>query len=371
MSKEIASTDLIIKLPAVMTAETFTNDEEFDRLYSQVKEAVAKHVPDTTTKGGRDAIASVAYKVARTKTALVAQGKKLTETWREQTKKVNAACNTIEERLDALKDDVRKPLTEWEVAEAARLDGHKARLENLTAMSKVGFGLPSTDLQRMYEEVKAIPLSKDAWDEFAGQAGVAHEMALDTLTRLYQTAVKQEQEAAELEQLRAEKAERDRQEAERLAAETAARAEAERIEHERLAEERRKEEIARAAAEAAERAEREAEAKIEAAKRAAADAEERHAAAIRAAEEARVRDVAAAKAKAERDAEAERKRIADAQAAEAAEQKRRDEDKAHRKAINQAIVTELVECAGITTDQAQKIVVHMVSGLVPNVTLKY
>lgn len=371
MSKEIASTDLIINLPAVMTAETFTNDEEFDKLYSQVKEAVAKHVPDTTTKGGRDAIASVAYKVARTKTALVSQGKKLTETWREQTKKVNAACNTIEERLDALKDEVRKPLTEWEVAEAARLDGHKARLENLTAMSKVGFGRPSSELRELLTEAEKITTGKESWDEFAPQAGVARADAIDTLNRLLATAEKQEREAAELEQLRAEKAERDRIEAERLAAETAARAEAERIECERLAEERRKEEIARAATEAAERAEREAEAKIEAAKRAAAEAEERHAAAIHAAEEARLRDVAAAKAKAERDAEAERKRIADAQAAEAAEQKRRDEDKAHRKAINQAIVAELVECAGITTDQAQKIVVHLFSGLVPNVTLKY
>lgn len=371
MSKEIAPTDLIINLPAVMTAETFTNDEEFDKLYSQVKDAVAKHVPDTTTKGGRDAIASVAYKVARTKTALVAHGKKLTETWRDQTKKVNAACNTIEERLDALKDEVRKPLTEWEVSEAARLDGHKARLENLLAYSKIGFGRPSSEIRELLSEAKKITTGKDVWDEFAPQAGVASADAIDTLNCLLATAEKQEREAAELEQLRAEKAGRDRLEAERLAAEAEASAEAERIERERLAEERRKEEIALAAAEAADRAEREAEAKIEAAKRAAAEAEERHAVAMRASEEARLRDVAAAKAQAEHDAEAERKRIADAQAVEAAEQKRRDDDKAHRKAINMAIVTELVECAGITTDQAQKIVVHMVIGLVPNVTLRY
>lgn len=107
MSTEV-STDLIIKLPAAMTAATFTDDAEFEKLYSQVKEAVDRHVPDLSTKGGRDAIASVAYKVARTKTALVAQGKKLTEGWRDQTKKVNAACNTIEERLDKLRDEDRK-----------------------------------------------------------------------------------------------------------------------------------------------------------------------------------------------------------------------------------------------------------------------
>lgn len=389
MSSEIASTDLIIKLPAVMTAETFTNDEEFEKLYSKVKEAVEKHVPDVSTKTGRDAIASVAYKVARTKTTLVAQGKKLTEAWRDQTKKVNAACNVIEERLDALKDEVRKPLTAWESAEKDRIAGHTERLEKLIEFSKVGFGRSSADLQAMHAEVSEITLGTDVWDEFAPQAAVAHEVALDTIDRLYRTALKQEQEAAELEQLRAEKAERDRLEAERLAAEQEAKAAADRAERERLAEENRKAELAAAAEEAARRVERESLERIEAAKREAAAAEERHAKAIRDAEEARqreaaeakrreieaeerrARDVAEAKAAAERAAAAERQKIADAQAAEAAEQKRRDADKAHRKAINTAIVRELVECSGISQEDAQKIVVHLVSGLVPNVTLKY
>jgi hypothetical protein len=389
MSKEIASTDLIIKLPAVMTAETFTNDEEFEKLYSKVKEAVDKHVPDVSTKTGRDAIASLAHKVARTKTTLIAQGKKLTESWRDQTKKVNAACNTIEERLDALKEDVRKPLTAWEEAEKDRVEGLTSRLEDLVSYSRVGFGRSTAELQAMAAELREIKLGKEFWDEYAPQAAVAHDVAVDTINRLYRTALKQEQEAAELEQLRAEKAERERHEAERLAAERAANEAAERAERERLAEEKRKADLAAAAEEAARRVEREAQEKIEAAKRAAAEAEERHAAAIREAEaarqreieearrreaeaeERRVREVAEAKAKAEREAAAERQRLADEKAAEEAEQRRRDADKAHRKSINTAIVKELIECSGISQAAAQKIVVHMVSGLVPNVTLKY
>lgn len=427
------STDLIIKLPTAMTADTFTNEEEFEKLYSKVKEAVDSHVPDLTTKTGREAIASVAYKVARTKTALVKQGKALTEEWRENTKKVNAACNTIEERLDKLKDDVRRPLTEWEDAEAARIQKHKDGLEALLAFSKIGYGQPSEKLREAIAEVENTAMGEEHWDEFAPQAGVAKIDALDTLKRLLVTAEKQEAEAAELEKLRAEKAERDRQDAERLAAEQAIanrreyakglithikqcalgmiggqtypygilfreleekividdacgdmgaeveearqealktlraaqeqdrkKAEAERLEQERLAEEQRKADIARAAAEAAEKAEREAAEKLAAAERAAKDAEERAA-----------RQIEEAKAEADRKAEVERKRIADEKAAAAEEQRRRDADKEHRKTVNGAIVAELVECSGITTDQAQKIVVHMVSGLVPNVTLKY
>lgn len=389
MSKEAVSTDLIIKLPAVPNVVAFTDPDEFEKLYSSILEKVKEHVPDTSTKTGRDAIASLAYKVARTKTTLDKQGKDLTEEWRTNTTKVNATRNIIKERLDALQESVRQPLTDWEVAEDNRVQVHKDRLEKLIAMSNVGFGRPSAELQSLYAEVEAVKLGKDTWEEFAPQAGVAHGVALDTLKRLYQTALKQEQEAIELEQLRAEKAERDRKETERLAAEALAREAEERAERERIAEEKRQAELIAAAEEAARRVEREAQEKIEAAKREAAEAEERHAKAIRDAEEARqreaeeakrraaeaeerrVRDLAEAKERADRAAAAKRQRLADIAAAEAAEQKARDDDKAPRKEVNTAIVKELIECSGISQAAAQKIVVHMVSGLVPNVTLKY
>jgi hypothetical protein len=179
------------------------------------------HVPDVSSKTGRDAIASLAYKVARTKTTLDNQGKALTEEWRTNTTKVNNTRNIIKERLEALQVTVRQPLTEWETAEEARVEGHKARLNDLVAMSKIGFGRPSAELRELLANAEATSASKEVWEEYAPQAGVAREDAIDTLKRLLATAEKQEREAAELEQLRAEKAERDRIEAERLAVERA------------------------------------------------------------------------------------------------------------------------------------------------------
>ena len=365
------STDLIINLPTAMTAESFTNDAEFEKLYAKVQEAVASHVPDLTTQKGRDEIASVAYKVAKTKTALIKQGKSLTESWRDQTKKVNAACNTIEERLDKLKEDVRRPLTEWETAEKTRVDNHKSALDHLISFSKVGFGRSSSELREFLSEVEAMQICELAWDEFTPQASVAKQNAIDTLNRLLVTAEKQEAEAAELEKLRAEKVERDRHDAKRLADEQAAKAEAERaeqerqaeadrIERDRLADEQRKADIASAAAEAEARAKQEAAEKLAAAEKATQDAKDEAA-----------RQIEEAKAEADRNAEAERQRIANEKAEADEEQRLRDADKEHRKTVNQSIVKELVECSGITADQAQKIVVQMVSGLVPNVTLKY
>lgn len=357
--EQVASTDLIISLPSVPSVATFTDEKEFDKLYEAILKKVDEHKPDVSTKKGRDEIASLAYKVAKTKVALDKQGLALTGEWRENTKKVNATRNKIEDRLVALQAKVRQPLTDWEKAEEARVAGHQSKLDFLLSLITTPLGLPSGELKGMIKTVEETVVD-DAWEEFQDRAALAKQDATTALTRLIETAEKQEADAAELAELRAAQAERDRIEADRLAAEEAARAEATRIEREKMAEQQRKDELARVEKAAAEKAAREAEERVAAAEREAAAAKARA-----------EREIAEAKAEAERKAESERQRVAAQKAAEEAEQRRRDADKAHRKQVNNKIVAELVECSGITTDQAQAIVGHLVRGLVPNVTLQY
>ena len=64
---------------------------------------------DPSTATGREEIRSVAYKITRTKTALDAEGKKLTEGWRDAT--ASGECRAQEEsadRLEALQEEIRK-----------------------------------------------------------------------------------------------------------------------------------------------------------------------------------------------------------------------------------------------------------------------
>lgn len=359
MTEAAVSTDLIVSLPAVPNVATFTDEAEFDKLYDAILKKIDEHKPDTTTKKGRDEIASLAFKVAKTKVALDKQGLALTGEWRENTKKVNATRTKIEERLDKLQKTVRQPLTDWETAENARIAKHQAALDALLDFIQTPLGLPSETLRVALGVVENTAVGA-MWEEFEDRATLAKQDATAALTRLITVAEKQEADAAELAALRAAQAEREQQETERLAKEAAAKAEADRVEQERLAEENRKAVIAQAAKDAAEKAEKDAAAKIAAAEQEVIDAKA-HA----------DRAIADAKAEADRKAEAERKRLADEKAAEEAEQRRRDEDAAHRKTVNNAIVAELVECSGVTNKQAQAIVSHLVRGLVPNVTLKY
>lgn len=332
--------DLIIN--AKMTAEYFTNDAEFEKLYASVKEAVDAHVPDVSTKEGRDAIKSLAFKVARTKTALIGQGKQLTESWRAQTKAVNATCNKIESRLDALKADVREPLTLWENEEAKRVAEHEAALSKLKSYANAPLARSSAEYRRWLEDANAIPLGPHFWHEFAPQAAVAKADALETLARMLRDAEEREAEALELKALREEKAERDRQEAKRIADEEKAKQEAERAEREAKAEADRKEAAERKAnAEAAER--------VAAAERRAKEAEER---AARAEKEAAEKAVADQRAK----QEAERKRQADA---------------THRTTIIREAEDALATIASLSLDDAAQVMHCINTGLIPHVSIKF
>ena len=56
-------------------------------------------------------------------------GKKLVADWKEKAKKVDESRKIARDFLDNLRDEVRRPLTEWEEAEEKRIAEEKAREE--------------------------------------------------------------------------------------------------------------------------------------------------------------------------------------------------------------------------------------------------
>ena len=69
--------------------------ERFDQFYEAIKAETDKLVPDLTTEKGRKEIASMAHKVAKTKTAIDAAGKLLNEEARSKINIVDAARRDI------------------------------------------------------------------------------------------------------------------------------------------------------------------------------------------------------------------------------------------------------------------------------------
>lgn len=345
----------------------FVEPKGLDPWLEKIKAEALSLVPDLTTKKGRDAIASMAYKVRQSKTALDKIGKELVDKLKEQPKLVDAERKRMREALDALAEQVRKPLDEFEAKEAARVEKHRADLEALSPSQTDG--LSAFDIEELIEYTAAVPVD-ETWEEFEAEAHRVKAAAV----AMYQDALEKrrqhEAEQAELARLREEAAERARQdEIARLQKEAAdkARREAEEAAANAKAEAERQ---AKAERDAAERRELELKLQAEQAERQKLAAEQ----AQKDAEAARLKAEQDAKAQAEqaaRDTEARLKREAEQKAAaEAAELAKREADKKHRAKVNNEAAAPFVGI-GFTEKQAQDIIKLIVNGKVPHVKIQY
>ncbi|MGE3245076.1 MAG: hypothetical protein AB7F96_15430 [Beijerinckiaceae bacterium] len=386
------STDLIPALPTEAEAlKVFTTEGGVDPYIEHVRKAVAEFKGDVTSKAGREAIASMAHKVATSKTALERIGKALADEQKAIPKKIDAARKRVKDELDAIRDQVRKPLDRWEEADKGRREAHGFRLQTLADLALVSSDNSADDLRERLNKVERI-IASGNFEEYADDYTANAQTAIDAINAALDARLKRDQEAAELEKLRKEAAEREAAEKaareKREAAERAAKAEQERKEREeriakeaaeraqREAEEARRREAEEAAArlkaeqdarEKAERDAREAEARAE---RERIEAEVRAKEAAERAERERVEAEVRAKRQAEEAAAAERQRIADEQAREKAEADRRERNKRHRAKVIGEAVAALTE-AGIERETADKVIAMIATGIVPHCKMEF
>lgn len=352
------TTDLIALPPMETALQVYSTPQGLDPYLAKIKEELDAFVPDVSTKKGRDAIASIAYKVAKSKTALDNIGKDLVAELKDVPKKIDAERRRMRDLLDQWKDEVRAPLTAWEEAEAAREAKHKAGIEWFLLRASEHDSLSTDELRATLAEVEDRPVD-ESWEEFEAEAHRAKAKAMERLTVAIVVREKQEAEQAELARLRAEAAAREQKEREeRIAREAAERAQREaeaKAQAEREAAIKR-EADAKAAAErrelelklAAERAEREKAEALQREQQAKADAERRAAEAVA----------------------AEQRRIAAQAEAEAKEAKRREADKAHKTAVNRAALKAFVN-GGMTEECAKLAVTLIAKKAIPAVSISY
>ena len=102
------------------------NAGTIDALVTEIETIARSIVLDASTAKGRDEIKSIAYKVAQSKTLIDAVGKGIVSEWKEKAKVIDNARNLARTRLDALKEEIRRPVTEFEEREKARVAAHEA-----------------------------------------------------------------------------------------------------------------------------------------------------------------------------------------------------------------------------------------------------
>ena len=118
--------------------DVFTKRELITPLLEKIEHVATKETFDVSTDKGRKAIASMAYRVAQSKTYIESHGKELAAELKELPKLVDSNRKYVKDFLDALKDKVRKPLDEWEAEQESiklkakiELDHEVALLDNI------------------------------------------------------------------------------------------------------------------------------------------------------------------------------------------------------------------------------------------------
>lgn len=363
-----AQTELAAVPPKDTALQVFQTANGLDPYLRKIREEIDAFVPDVTTRKGREAIASIAYKVARSKTALDNVGKELVAELKEIPKKVDAERKRMRDLLDAWQEEVRRPLNAWQAAEDDRVDRHQARIQQLRDLVDVET-LFAEGIRFKISQAEAVVID-EGFEEFEAEAHQAKAKTLESLRASLAMQEKHEAEQAELERLRAETAAREQKEREeRIAREAAERARLE-AEHKAQAEReaaQRREQEAKAAAD---RRELELKLQAEQAERAKAQAEADRVATEQRAEQERQAAARQAEEAAEQARQDERRR-ADAAAAEnLRQQEARESDKAHRASINRAALEAFV-AGGMTEQCAKQAITLIAQRKIPNIAISY
>ncbi|EMO6444735.1 hypothetical protein RNH54_000677 [Raoultella planticola] len=316
----------------------FTSNDQLDPLIEAIEKEARSLVPDVTTKKGRDAIASMAHKVARSKTYIDNAGKDLVAELKALPKQIDESRRVVRERLDALKDEVRRPLTEWE-AEQERIKAEEAMNEMHAEALEMNIKFDQ-ELAAKFEadHEMALLMDKDIDRERADKAAEAERQRIAREEEIKRQAEEKAKREA------AEKAQREIDAAaarEREAILAKERAERERIEAQQRAEREQRE--------AAERAEREKQAAVEAERRKAKEEADRIRREAEQREQVRL---------------AEEKRKADEQAL-------READVKHRKAVGVEVVKALMANTSLTRDQAIEVLTAVKDGRIPHTGISY
>ncbi len=325
-----------------------------DELYERIAQEVRSHVPDVSTKKGRDAIGSLALKISKSKTLIEKCGKELVAEQKAQIKVIDDDRISIVKKFDLLRDEILAPRDAWEKAEEDRVAKHTGAIRAIRSLYDENTVNQEAHVIKGYVfDIEKLEIDS-TFEEFEQEAKLAKLETLEKLRTALTTREKYEAEQAELERLRKSEQERlQREHEERIAHEAAERV---RLEAERKAKEE------------AERVEREKQEAIAKAEREKAEAEQR---------EARLKaEKEAAELRAQHAAEAERKRIEAEQAAKLEAERKAEEarlaNRAHMKKINnEALSAMMYGVPGLTEEMAKELIRLIAKNEVPNISIKY
>lgn len=224
----------LIKIEELKAEEVFKVGG-IDPILEVIKSKVTGFIPDLTTENGKAEVKSRAYMVARFKTAIDSMGKALADDLNAKLKPINSERKKARDFLDALKDEVRKPLTDMENRERERVENLNKRLLELNVDHALNLSI--AEMGNILKSIEDITID-DSWQEYHTQA---HDLKFNSVNKLKGAILLKRQEDEEREKaLKAQKekeAQERKEREEKIKKDAEERAEKQRIEAAKKAEE--------------------------------------------------------------------------------------------------------------------------------------
>ncbi|WP_340619301.1 cell envelope biogenesis protein TolA [Xenorhabdus siamensis] len=196
-------TNELVVIDQATALDLFTTPDKVQQVIEHIKQKSNEEriglSTDVSVAKNRKALTSLAYKVTQTKTYIDKVGKEVVDELKALPKKVDVARKLFRDELDALSDDIRRPVTEWEEAEISRIKAEELAkqialdYEDALQMNEL------YDLRKAEEERKRKEHEEELKRQAAEQARI-------------ETEQKAQREIEEARQA-AERAEREKQEA--------------------------------------------------------------------------------------------------------------------------------------------------------------
>lgn len=361
----------LIQIPVITEekAPAIFGHNSLAQFVEAARAAVINEVQDLSTDKGRKRIASLAATVAKSKTAVDKAGRDYLRKLKEQPKVIEAELRQFEVDMNALRDEVRGPLNEWE----AKQEAEEARLQSAIDQVVNKFTLdPEANADEIAGALFSLEQEPLTVEDFGHRLEEAEQKRAYGITVLNEQLTKRKQYEAEQAELVANRRKIAQMEEEKRikdAKEQAVADERARVEREQ---QEKRDSDARRVREAEDIARRAEQDRIAAEQRAEDERRQSQQRQEQAAADARQKVL---------DEQAERERLQ----READEQKKRDDDaraanRAHQGAVNKGALDALLAVnmsaegqpeSFLSEVEAKAIVTAIIRGQIPAVTITY
>lgn len=352
---------------AIVTIEDVTIDRapaifghnSLSRFVEAVRAEVVGEVPDLTTDKGRKRIASLAATVARSKTAVDGVGRAYLKQLKGLPKIIEAELREFEADMNAVRDEVRKPLNDWEAEQEKAKAVVQEAIDELTNYYTLpAEGCDSQAIRFRYAQLQSPAPTVEVFGDRLEEAVTKQQYGLGILSKALDERLKYESDQAELVESRRKIAAMEEEARIKAAADKAVDDERQRVADEQKAQ---READALRIQQADERAKKAEQDRVEAEQRAE---NERKQSAQRA-EQARLD---------------EQKRQQDELAEQQRQQAAREANRAHCGAINKAALDALLAVnmsaegqveSYLSAAEAKAIITAIIRGQIPAVAITY